>query len=49
MATEVTPELGRQLLLDADHALLEAKRRGKCQALHHADLKAAAGGASDNR
>ena len=32
------PELGRTLLQDADRALLEAKRRGKCRALHFTDL-----------
>jgi diguanylate cyclase (GGDEF)-like protein len=32
------PELGRTLLHDADQALLEAKRSGKCRALHFVDL-----------
>lgn len=36
--TEVSPDLGHRLLLDADRALLEAKRTGKCRALHHADI-----------
>jgi len=30
--------VGRRLLREADEALLEAKRRGKCRALHHDDL-----------
>jgi diguanylate cyclase (GGDEF)-like protein len=35
---DVRPGLGRKLLLDADFALLEAKRRGKCQALHRDEM-----------
>jgi diguanylate cyclase (GGDEF)-like protein len=31
-------EAGRRLMREADAALLEAKRRGKCRALHHDDL-----------
>jgi diguanylate cyclase (GGDEF)-like protein len=33
-------EAGRRLLREADAALLEAKRRGKCRALHHDDVAA---------
>jgi diguanylate cyclase (GGDEF)-like protein len=32
-------DIGHRLLQEADRALLEAKRRGKCRALHHDDLE----------
>lgn len=36
---EAEDDVGRRLLLEADRALLEAKRRGKCRALHHDDVE----------
>jgi diguanylate cyclase (GGDEF)-like protein len=35
---EPDDDVGRRLLHEADGALLEAKRRGKCRALHHDDV-----------
>jgi diguanylate cyclase (GGDEF)-like protein len=36
---EPDDDIGRRLLHQADRALLEAKRRGKCRALHHDDVE----------